>query len=338
MSAGAGESVDNKKQAYFSKLIKLVDEYPRIFVVGVDNVGSNHMQKIRKALRGKGEVLMGKNTMIRKALRGHLQNNPGLSELLPFIVGNMGFVFTKGDLGDIKKILLTERVAAPAKAGAIAPEDVIVPKGNTGMEPTQTSFLQALNIQTKITKGQVEIINDVPLIKKGDKVGASEANLLKRLDILPFSYGLTIESVYDNGNIYDLAMLDISDNDIVTKFKSAVRNVACVSLAVGIPTIASLPHSIIRGYKNVLAISLGTEYSIPQAEKLKNAAAAAPAATSSTAAKDTGKGAAPAKEEKKEEKKEEEDEDMGFWSLRLEFPPSTHVQLLLRQPKTTSSG
>jgi len=316
MSGGAEDSVDQKKQAYFTKLIKLLDEYPKVFVVGVDNVGSNHMQKIRKALRGKGEVLMGKNTMIRKAIRGHLQNIPGLSELLPFIRGNMGFVFTKGDLGDVKKILLTERVAAPAKAGAIAPVDVVVPKGNTGMEPTQTSFFQALNIQTKITKGQVEIINDVPLIKKGDKVGASEANLLKRLDIMPFSYGLTIEAVYDNGNIYDLAMLDITEEDIVSKFRGAVRNVACISLAIGYPTIASLPHSIIRGYKNVLAISLGTNYSIPQAEKLKNAAASAPAATTAASgggAKDSGKkGAAPAKEEKKEEKKEEEDEDMGF--------------------------
>jgi len=310
MSSGAEESVDAKKQAYFTKLIKLLDDFPKVFIVGVDNVGSNHMQKIRKALRGKGEVLMGKNTMIRKAIRGHLQNIPALSELLPFIRGNMGFVFTKGDLADVKKILLTERVAAPAKAGAIAPCDVVVPKGNTGMEPTQTSFFQALNIQTKITKGQVEIINDVPLIKKGDKVGASEANLLKRLDIMPFSYGLTIEGVYDNGNIYDLAMLDITDDDIVTKFKSAVRNVACVSLAVGYPTIASLPHSIIRGYKNVLSISLGTGYSIPQAEKLQNAAANAPA-PAATPAKDSGK-AAPAKEEKKEEKKEEEDEDMGF--------------------------
>jgi large subunit ribosomal protein LP0 len=279
MSAGAEESVDHKKQAYFTKLIKLLDEFPKIFVVGVDNVGSNHMQKIRKALRGKGEVLMGKNTMIRKAIRGHLQNNQGLSELLPYIVGNMGFVFTKGDLGDIKKILLTERVAAPAKAGAIAPVDVVVPKGNTGMEPTQTSFFQALNIQTKITKGQVEIINDVPLIKKGDKVGASEANLLKRLDIMPFSYGLTIEAVYDNGSIYDLSMLDITEEDIISKFRNAVRNVACISLATGYPTIASLPHSIIRGYKNVLAISLGTDYKIPQVEKLLNAAASAPAPT-----------------------------------------------------------
>lgn len=301
---GAEETVA-KKQAYFTKLIQLIDEYPKIFIVGVDNVGSNHMQKIRRILRGKGVVLMGKNTMIRKAIRGHLQNNPSLSQLLPWVRGNIGFVFTKEDLGDIKKALLAERIAAPAKAGSIAPVDVIVPAGNTGMEPTQTSFFQALNIQSKISKGQIEIMTDVNLIKSGEKVGASEANLLKKLNILPFSYGLSIVAVYDNGNVYDLSILEITEDDIVNKFKSSVKNIACLGLAIGYPTIASLPHSIIRGYKNVLSISLGTEYSIPQVEKLLNAAAAAPVAVPA---------AAPAKVEKveKEEEKEEEDDDMGF--------------------------
>ena len=59
---------------------------------------------------------------------------------------------------------------APAKAGALAPLDVTVPAQNTGMGPEKTSFFQALSIPTKITKGTIEIISDVPLIKAGDKV------------------------------------------------------------------------------------------------------------------------------------------------------------------------
>jgi large subunit ribosomal protein LP0 len=72
-----------RKQVYFTKLIQLLNEYDKIFIVGADNVGSNQMQNIRKSLRGKGVVLMGKNTMIRKAIRGHLQNNPNVESLLP---------------------------------------------------------------------------------------------------------------------------------------------------------------------------------------------------------------------------------------------------------------
>merc|ERR1719378_1529259 len=120
---------------------------------------------------------MGKNTMIRKAIRTNLSKLPQLDALLPHIKGNVGFVFVpaSGELSTIKKKIAEMRVEAPARAGAVAPCDVIVKAGPTGMEPTQTFFLQALNIASKIVKGQVEIISDVNLIKKGDKVLPGQA-------------------------------------------------------------------------------------------------------------------------------------------------------------------
>ena len=153
------------------------------------------MQQIRISLRGHGIVLMGKNTMMRKAIRGHLQTNPDLECLLPHIRGNVGFVFTKEDLVSVRDLLLSNKVKAPARAGAIAPLDVEIPAQNTGMGPEKTSFFQALNIPTKITKGTIEIMNTVDLIKTGDKVGMSESTLLTMLGIMPFSYGLVVKKV-----------------------------------------------------------------------------------------------------------------------------------------------
>jgi large subunit ribosomal protein LP0 len=315
--SGGDSSGKARKQQYFTRLIKLLDEYPCILVVGADNVGSNHMQNIRRALRAKGAVLlMGKNTMIRKAIRGHTSNNPALEQLLPMIRGNIGFVFTKGELPEIKKILQTNRVEAPAKTGSIAPCKVVVPAMNTGLEPTQTSFFQALNIQTKIAKGQIEIIQDVNLIEEGQKVGASEANLLSKLNIKPFSYGLSLSQVYDNGSVYNHKVLDLTDEDLLSKFNAGVRNIASLGLQIGVPTIASLPHSISRGYKNLLAISLATEYTFEKAQKVKDilanpgafaASAPAPAAKGEAPAK-----GAPAKKEEPKEEKAQSDEDMGF--------------------------
>lgn len=63
-----------------SDLQQLLDDYPKCFIVGADNVGSKQMQTIRLSLRGKAVVLMGKNTMMRKAIRGHLENNPALEK------------------------------------------------------------------------------------------------------------------------------------------------------------------------------------------------------------------------------------------------------------------
>jgi large subunit ribosomal protein LP0 len=308
--AGGGNQ-QAKKAAYFEKLKALLAEYSKILIVGADNVGSHLMQRIRHALRGQAVILMGKNTMIRKVLRELVEAQPGRYEsLLALVRFNVGFVFTKGDLNYVRSKLLEFRVGAPAKAGIIAPNDVIVPKGPTGMEPTQTSFLQALNIASKINRGQVEIINDVFLIKKGDKVGSSEATLLAKLSIRPFSYGLQVLQVYDNGHVYDPAVLDLTDADLLNKFTDGLNRVASLSLEIGFPTLASLPHSLANAYKNVLAVSVETDYTFPAAKSIKDyianptahavAAAPAPAAAASVAA-------APAA--KVEEKKEEEDED-----------------------------
>jgi len=301
------------KANYFIKIEKFFDEYDKCFIVCADNVGSLQMQQIRMSLRGRAEVLMGKNTMMRKAIRGMLDKHAELEKILPCIVGNIGFVFTNEDLNEIRDLLLSNKVKAPARAGAIAPLDVKVPAQNTGLGPEKTSFFQALQIPTKISRGTIEIINEVNLIASGDKVGMSEATLLNMLNISPFSYGLVVNQVYDNGAIFSPKVLDITEEDIKAKFMSGVANIAAVSLAIGYPTSASVPHSVVNGFKNLLAIAAETEVTFAEAEKLKAfladpsafAVAAAPAAAAGGAAE-----AAPAAKE--EEPEEESDDDMGF--------------------------
>merc|ERR550519_2170302 len=146
--------------------------------------------------------------MMRKAIRGHLETNPDLERLMPHIKQNVGFVFTKMELLHVRDLLLSNKVKAPAKAGALAPVDVIVPAQNTGLGSEKTSFFQALAIPTKISRGTIEIINDVKLLKPGDKVGASESTLLNMLKISPFTYGLEIEQVYDQGTVFSPEVLD----------------------------------------------------------------------------------------------------------------------------------
>ena len=188
-------------------------------------------------------------------------------------------------------------MGAPARVGLVAPIDVVVPPGNTGLDPSQTSFFQVrfrtsklttnpclhvscliltlkyfdqvLNIPTKINKGTVEIITPVELIKKGDKVGSSEAALLSKLGIRPFSYGLVVLSVYDSGSVFSPEVLDLTEDDLVEKFALGVSMVASMSLAISYPTLAAAPHMFINAYKNALGVAVATEYSFPQAEQVK---------------------------------------------------------------------
>merc|ERR1711988_17985 len=243
------------KANYFTKIVQLLDEYPKCFLVEADNVGSKQMQQIRMSLRGHAVVLMAKN--------------PKLEALMNHIRGNVGFVFTKEDLVSIRDMLLANKVKAPAKAGALAPLDVQVPAQNTGLGPEKTSFFQALNIPTKITKGTIEITNNVNLITAGDKVGMSEATLLNMLGISPFTYGLVVTKVYDSGSIFDPTILDITDEDLKAHVLAGIRNIAALSLKIGYPTVASVPHSIINGMKNCMALAAVTEITFKEAETMK---------------------------------------------------------------------
>lgn len=146
---------------------------------------------------------------------------------------------------------------------------MVVQPGNTGLDPSQTSFFQVLNIPTKINKGTVEIITPLELIKKGDKVGSSEAALLAKLGIRPFSYGLVVDSVYDNGSVFNPEVLNLTEDDLVEKFAAGISMITALSLAISYPTLAAAPHMFLNAYKNVLAIALATEYSFPQAENVK---------------------------------------------------------------------
>ncbi|PKI32246.1 hypothetical protein CRG98_047332 [Punica granatum] len=260
-----------KKINYDKKLCRLLEEYSQVLVVAADNVGSNQLQGIRKGLRGESIVLMGKNTMMKRTIKLHAENtgNKGVLNLVSLLVGNVGLIFTKGDLKEVREEVAKYKVGAPARVGLIAPIDVVVPPGNTGLDPSQTSFFQVLNIPTKINKGTVEIITPVELIKKGDKVGSSEAALLSKLGIRPFSYGLLVQSVYDDGSVFSPEVLDLTEEDLVQKFASGLSVVAAMSMALSFPTLAGAPHMFINAYKNVLSLAVATEYTYPQAEKVK---------------------------------------------------------------------
>jgi large subunit ribosomal protein LP0 len=269
-SSRTKEQIQEKKTNYMTKVTKLLENYPRFLIVTCDNITSAHMQNIRLGLRSVGAVLlMGKNTLMRRVIRDHLTTHPNWEPLLSALKGNVGLIFSKGPLTDLRDEVNKGTVPASAKAGAIAPIDVILPKQVTTLEPTKTSFFAALDIATKITKGCVEILNDVRLCEKAKKVGSSEAALLAMLDIRPFVYGLIIVNCFD-GSLFPPNYLDFSESDLFKAISSGISNVAAMSLALSYPSLPAFPHVITTAFRNLVAISIETGYDFPQAEKIKN--------------------------------------------------------------------
>jgi len=311
-----------RKEGLKAKLDKYLVEYKNVLICTVDNVGSHQMQKVRISLRGKAVVLMGKNTICRKAIREHMVDNPSLEALLPFVKGNIGFVFTNEDLNVVRKIVLENKVPAAAKQGSIAPIDVVVPPGPTGLDPGQTAFFQALNIATKIARGSIEIINSVTLMKAGEKVSSSHVALLGKLNINPFFYGIKVTHVYEGGSVYEASVLDLTKDDLYAKFFAGVRKIAALSLAIGYPTVASVPHVLGGAFRKLLFIGAASGYEFKEAKAFMEAGAAAPAAAAAAAPAAAGgkkdeaaKGGKGKKDEPKEEEPAAEEEDAGFGGM-----------------------
>lgn len=301
----------SRKKFYAENFMEVFKQYKKFMLVSLDNVRSQQVQAVRKALYGKAEIRVIKNTILRQSLRTFFEETEqaGIDKLITALHGNVAFLFTDQNLREIRSIIVENSLAAPARAGAISPINFTLPAIATSLAPEETSFFQDLGIETTIQKGTISIKYAVPLLSVGSKVTPSQADLLKKLDIKPFSYTMEPLFVCENGKTYDAKALSISNEELIGKFKVGVSNVAALSLATGIPNKVSYPHMILRGFKRLAAIAITTDYVFDQAKTLKemienpDAFAAAVPTTEEKSAQE--------KEEEEEESEEESDDDLA---------------------------
>lgn len=235
---------------------------------------------------------------------------PELSSLVPLIRNKVGLIFTNESVFELKPKLETFKVTAAAKLGAIAPVDVIIPPGSTGMDPSQIGFFHALQISTKIDKGMIAITKDYQVCFAGKKIGTSQVALLQKMGMKPFTYGMSVTHCYEDGSILDSTVLSIKPDSLLDRFQSAVKNVTAVSLNLGVPTTVSIPHSIVNAFKNLAAIGLQINYKFSQIASAGSAPAPA-AGKPAAAAPAAGKPAASAPAPPPPAAEPEEDMDMG---------------------------
>jgi len=265
----ASKKSKDRKYVLAQELEDLFDTYSKLFVVQVDNVTSNQLHEIRKSMRGKAVIYCGKNTQMRRVIRKLEEARPELEKVRQACKLNVALVFTNDNLAEVRTEIMANKQASAAKAGAIAQCGVVIPKGITQLEPSMTSFLQALNIGSKITKGSIEIINDINLFEAGDKVDPSQAALLQKMDIMPFAYGLVPIAVFDGNSLFSPEVLDISDDMIIGAFSRAVKETAALSLELDRPTVASVPYAIMLSFMNMMALAAVTDATFEKAEPMK---------------------------------------------------------------------
>jgi large subunit ribosomal protein LP0 len=287
-----------KKRRIVNRLYENFTNYRQCLIVKLENVTSNQVQQTRLALRQKklGDMVCGKNTVVKKAIdirlnepeeqdpdfefrKANYTKVPQIEKLVQYCKGKVGFIFSDAPVFDLKPIIESNRIPAPAKVGTLAPLEVVIPPGPTGLDPSQISFFHTLNISTKIQKGQIEITKEFKVCEKGKKIGNSEAAILAKLNIKPFSFGMEILYVYDDGAILTPDVFNLDPEALLGKIRRAANSIAAISLAIGQPNALSIPHMVVNGFKNIASIALETGLPLAILDNLKSAAPAAGATT-----------------------------------------------------------
>ena len=309
---------DNKVHVY-NKTQEFFKKYKNIVIADVKDISTDKIQKIRHEIisLGETETLCGKTTVIQKAIhdmkdaaKGDLPKHLPEKALEDFVEAMPGIhllvIFTNKDIAEISNITAKYIIEKQAKPGQISPVEIIIPAGPTGMDSSQIDYFQALKIPTKVMRNQLEITTATKILTVGQKITLSEINLMKKFNIKPYKHQMKIKKLLLNGKIYGEEILKVTNDYMKTKLEQGIKNVLGFSLAAHIPTQASAPHMISNAFRNICALSLGTNVLIDATKNMKDAPKEAPK-----------KEEKPKKEEapKKEEKPPEEDEDIDLGGL-----------------------
>jgi len=228
------------------KIVKEVSElmlkYPTIAVVSIRNVGAPVLHEIRAKLRKRGDVLkVCKNTLARIAIDKVKDKKPGLEKLKEFLKGENAFIFTTLNPFELYLFLERNKIPREARPGDIAPDDIVVPSGNTGFAPGPIlSLFGKLKIPTRIQEGSIWITKDTVVAKKGDVISAELAELLKKLDIKPILSGLEIKVAITDGIVIEKELLKLDIDEYREQIIEAHRN--AVQLSIGAPLF--IPEAI----------------------------------------------------------------------------------------------
>ncbi|MCD6447700.1 MAG: 50S ribosomal protein L10 [Thermoplasmata archaeon] len=244
------------------ELKKLIQSYPVVGIVGIRGIPAPQMQEMRARLRGKVVLRVSKNSLIERALED------GTKELKNYIEGEVGIIAANMNPFKLYKELEKMRMKAPAKGGEIAPEDIVIKKGDTPFKPGPiVGELQKVGIPAAIREGKVVIEKDVTLVKKGEKITPELAKVLNRLDIKPIEIGLKVQALFENGIIFTPDVLAVDEEKLMADLQEVARRAFTLAVEIGYPTKETIEFILQKAYRN--AYILATECNIYTKETIE---------------------------------------------------------------------
>ncbi len=259
--------ISPKNKEFVERTKALANKYSIIGVVDVSGLPAPQFQRIRASLKKDAEVLIVKKNIIKLVLNELESKFKGISELNDSLTGIVGLVFTNNNPFTLYKFVKKNKSSAPAKAGAIAPKDIVVPAGPTSFAPGPViGELGALGIKAGINAGKVEIKTDSIVAKEGAVISAALAGILTRLGIEPMEVGLNIKAVYEAGTIFGRNVLDVDEDAILADLKAQALDSYKLSIGLKYYTSQNIAHFLGGASRDSLGLGVGITY--PAAETI----------------------------------------------------------------------
>ncbi len=253
------KAISNQKLKIVENMKKELQAYPIIGLVKIDNINARVVQKMRADIRKEAKIVMAKNTLMRRAVEELQGKVPGIEKLLEHITGPCAFLLTHRNPFKLATYMDNNKVPAPAKAGQIASNDVIIPAMNTGIPPGPViAELQSIGLKTRIEGGQIRISEPAVVTKEGERVNRSVTVLLKRLGIEPFKTGLAFTVAFENDQIIDGKELIIDYDAFKQQLEWAYASAMNLAVNACVINKRSLPLILPTAYKQAINLSVNS--------------------------------------------------------------------------------
>src|SRR5512137_861027 len=248
-----------KKEAV-ADLAKQIKKSKVVGVINVHGVPAPAFQTMRTNLRGKAEITMLKNTLLKIALEQASKDKKGLDKLAPAVSGQCAIVTSNLNPFKLFKQLDATKTRMPARGGEVAPDDIEVKAGDTPFKPGPVvGELQKAGLPAAIEQGKVVIKKDKLLVKKGDKIPRDVALVLSKLEIYPLTVGLDLSAAFEDGMIYKKDVLSVDEAQILGQVRQAASGALNLSVFIGYPTKVSIRPMLSIAHMRALNLAVNAE-------------------------------------------------------------------------------
>jgi large subunit ribosomal protein L10 len=228
-----------------------------VAIVDVHGIPSAQLQQMRQGLRAKASIMMSRNNLIDLAIEQAAKGRPGLEQLLESVNSQCAIVTTDVNPFRLFQEMESTKSAAPAKAGDLAPEDILIKAGDTPFKPGPiVGELQKAGIPAGIVGGKIVIKKDKVLVKKGEVISDDIAKILPKLEIMPMTVGLDLKAAFEDGILYGRDVLNIPENYYSSMLSIGSRHAMGLSMKIAYVTPQTVVPLFAKAYREAMAVSV----------------------------------------------------------------------------------